>query len=174
MILNSLQNRIELLTKLWLIQPHMCQHPAMSPKNSPCADYPLTVEQQAAIYGYMDDHKKNMIQQWVECQSRIQQVNGSPMRVPPQHPMIGAPHPGVPQFMPQPPPQVLQGPPPLKQKQQREPVPFAWLNNPDNHENENGQKMLTQFKTADSSEDSFSDDQIDYRCVVTNTFFIYP
>ena len=42
---------------------------------------------------------------------------------------------------------------------QQEPVPFAWLNQPMNHdlEDENGCKVLTQFKTVDSSDDSFSD-----------------
>ena len=101
----------------------MCQHPVSH-------DYPLTLtaEQQAAIYGYMDDHKKNMIAQWVECQSRINP------RVPPVHPCS--------HHLP---------------KKRAEPEPFAWLNHPSNHEDENGCKMLTQFKTAESSEESLSD-----------------
>ena len=94
----------------------------------------------------MDDHKKNMIQQWVECQSRI---NPQAPRVPPCHPQ-GLPYPAAPTTAPK------------KGRGTTEPEPFAWLNNP-NHEDDNGCKMLTQFKTADSSEESFSDDQIDYR-----------
>jgi len=64
------QQPVNQVNEYWLdqqfFQPHMCQHPVSH-------DYPLTLtaEQQAAIYGCMDDHKKNMIAQWVECQSRI-------------------------------------------------------------------------------------------------------
>ena len=108
--------------------------------HSPCADYPLTMEQQAAIYGYMDDHKKNMIQQWVECQARINTCPGSPMRVPPSHCQYPL------QFVPN-----------LMTVKKPEPEPFAWLNDPDLAD-ENGCKALTQFKTAESSEDSFSDE----------------
>ena len=120
---------------------------------SPCHDRPLTIEQQAAIYGYMDDHKISMIHNWVECQTEQMQttVSSSAHRTPQHQPNPLIFHPS----------QVVANPSHFQQplESQQEPVPFAWLNQPMNHdlEDENGCKVLTQFKTVDSSDDSFSD-----------------
>ena len=87
-------------------------------------------------YGYMDDHKKLMIQQWVECQTA--QMN-SPGHRPtqrssrrPSSSSSSSSH------------QCHHHGP--------EPEPFAWLNQPQTDDGET--KCLTQFKTVDSSDDS--------------------
>jgi hypothetical protein len=128
----------------------MFNSPSHQNSGSPCGDHPLTLEQQAAIYGFMDDHKKNMIQHWVECQAaQMKSASTTPVHRPQHHCHYQ--------------PQVLTNPShvPLTQQQQsqQEPVPFAWLTQPMNNDNEdeNGCKVLTQFKTVDSCDDSFSD-----------------
>ena len=120
---------------------------------SPCHEYPYTLEQQAAIYGYMDDHKINMIQHWVECQTKqMKNLASSPVHQVSNHqkgPIVLQPQ------------QIMSNPShfQIPQESQQEPVPFAWLNQPqsNDHVDENGCKVLTQFKTVDSSDDSFSD-----------------
>lgn len=85
------------------------------------------------IYGFMDDHKKSMIQQWVECQTaQMQEHNVNADKV------------------------ITR----LDHKHPEEPEPFAWLRAGQNSlDTDPNCKVLTQFKTAESSEDSLSDQQ---------------
>ena len=114
-----------------MIHQHQLQQQAQFfPANS------ATDPNMMAIYGYMDDHKISMIQQWVECQANQrhaihQQQHQKAMMAQQQH-------------------------------NKAEPEPFAWLNQPSLAENEdNGLcKVLTQFKTVES-DDSSSSDQAD-------------
>lgn len=75
-----------------------------------------------AIYGYMDDQKISMIQQWVDCQSNQRHVMHQQ-----QHQKA------------------------MMQAQKGEPEPFAWLNEPQSTV-EDGCKVLTQFKTVESDD----------------------
>ena len=86
-----------------------------------------------AIYGYMDDQKISMIQQWVECQSNQRQHVHQQQH---QKAMAMAHH----------------------SKNQVEPEPFAWLNEGQEAIVDEGCKVLTQFKTVES-DDSEKDDQ---------------
>ncbi len=88
-----------------------------------------------AIYGYMDDHKISMIQQWVECQATQRQA---------QHQQEHA--------------KAMQAS--HQKKNNQEPEPFAWLNQPQEAETEDGCKVLTQFKTVDSDDSSNSDPSV--------------
>ncbi|XP_059091556.1 uncharacterized protein LOC131887076 [Tigriopus californicus] len=86
------------------------------------------------IYGFMDDHKKSMIQQWVECQTAQMQENH-----------VNGGDKGITR---------------LEHKNPEEPEPFAWLKAGQNSgDSDPNCKVLTQFKTAESSEDSLSDKQ---------------
>ena len=111
-----------------LAMPYPCQQ--KMPKTpshkgsvgSPCQEFPYTIEQQAAIYGYMDDHKINMIQHWVECQTtQMKNTVSSPGHQASHH----QPSPLI--YHPQ---QVSTNPSHFQQPQesQQEPIPFAWLN----------------------------------------------
>ena len=85
-----------------------------------------------AIYGYMDDQKISMIQNWVECQSNQRHVVHQQ-----QHQKAMMQH---------------------TAKNQAEPEPFAWLNEGQEATLDEGCKVLTQFKTVES-DDSEKDDQ---------------
>ena len=85
-----------------------------------------------AIYGYMDDQKISMIQNWVECQSNQRHVVHQQ-----QHQKAMMQH---------------------TSKNQAEPEPFAWLNEGQEATLDEGCKVLTQFKTVES-DDSEKDDQ---------------
>ena len=75
-----------------------------------------------AIYGYMDDQKISMIQQWVDCQASQRHVVHQQQH---QKAMM---------------------------QQKLEPEPFAWLNEPQLGETEDGCRVLTQFKTVESDD----------------------
>lgn len=124
------------------------------------------------VYGYMDDHKKNMIQQWVECQA-VQKLHQQ-QRKNAKMPVVQAPamtssnschKNGFDQ----------QSGDRHQQQQQPGPEPFAWLkqqggeiNGPDNG-TDGCCKVLTQFKTVESSsegDESFS--SAEYRRGILN------
>ena len=101
-------------------------------------------------YGYMDDHKKMMIQQWVECQTA--QMNSPAAHRPPAQRGSRRPSSSSSSSSHH---CHHHGP---------EPEPFAWLNQP--REVNGDVKCLTQFKTVDSSDDSAKEEQDEDKVIV--------
>ena len=82
-----------------------------------------------AVYGYMDDQKISMIQNWVDCQSNQRHVVHQQ-----QHHKA------------------------MMQQKMVEPEPFAWLNQPQESA-DGDCKVLTQFKTVESDDSAENEDQ---------------
>ena len=118
-------------------QPQQQQQPPFWP---PGQTYNPNDPNMMAIYGYMDDQKISMIQQWVECQANQ------------RHAIHQQQHQKA----------MMQGQKAGSGSGKVEPEPFAWLNQP--HlaaDNEDGCKVLTQFKTVESDDSSASSDPQD-------------
>uniref|UniRef100_A0A0K2T2X4 Putative LOC100745168 [Bombus impatiens] n=1 Tax=Lepeophtheirus salmonis TaxID=72036 RepID=A0A0K2T2X4_LEPSM len=94
----------------------------------------LTTEQQFAVYGYMDEFKRGMINQWVNEQSQV----------------------------------------PSPKIRSKEPEPFAWLKETEdlNEVSNDGCKVLTTFKTAESSDESFSEGKERNECDTHNLLIV--
>ena len=102
--------------------------------------------QQFIGYGYMDEHKKSMIQQWVECQAAQAQTTS------PRH--AASPQPQ--KMIPVKAPPSMSKPEDDNEGDEEKPEPFAWLKKQSAEggecEGESGCcRALTQFKTVETS-----------------------
>ncbi len=96
----------------------------------------------AAAYGFMDDHKRGMIQQWVECQAAELAVQRRRAQETKAKKMV-----------------PVQAPPEMSNEKKEEvegekPEPFAWLKEGGEAALENGNpdcKVLTHFRTVETS-----------------------
>ena len=127
--------------------PQQIFHHPMSPSWTPQqiisiqAQFPMETAESIYAYGFMDDHKKMMIQQWVECQT-------AQIKTPNHSRPVQARNPRRPSSS------SSNGSHHHHHHHGPEPEPFAWLNQPQDANDVGDVRCLTQFKTVDSSDDS--------------------
>lgn len=97
------------------------------------------------VYGYMDDHKRCMIQQWVECQAAASSMNS--------HQSGRKKAPGAKMQPVKAPDSISGGGTPSSDH----PEPFEWLKRQGSETLNEDSRVLTHFKTVESSEESLDE-----------------
>ena len=125
-------------------------------------------QQQQPLYGYMDDHKKHMIQQWVECQA-VQMASASTSTSNGTSSVASSSSAGSSsrrskgKRMPVSPSSSSSN---KSSTIVAEPEPFAWLNEKGAQLDSGDCKVLTHFKTVETSSEDSSFDSKDKTVVV--------